>query len=100
MKIWVDNNCDEYIGKKVVVIYNDEIKEITFSGFEDISYSGPDCYVGYAKEIPYFSFHYFYTSRESLEEEQNEIFKKDLEKLLKDKEILENKIQELIQNIK
>lgn len=100
MKIRVKSGCDEYIGKKIFVIIKGEIKEGTFKGYEDISYHGSACYVGYITELPYESFTYFYTTKESIEEEQNEDYKRDLERLLKEKDILEDKIKELTNKIK
>lgn len=95
MRVKADYKCEEYKGKKVFVLHKGEIKEGTFKGCEDISYHGSSCYVGYIAEIPYESFSYFYTTKESIEEKQNEEHKRDLVRALKEKDILEDKIKDL-----
>ena len=100
MKVKVDYKCGEYIGKKVFVLHNGEIKEGTFKGGNDISYYSSACYVGNIAEIPYQSFSYFYTTRESIEEEQNEEYKRELLRALKEKDFLEYKIKDLIVKIR
>ena len=95
MKIRVASGCNEYIGKKIFIISKGEIKEGTFKGYEDISYHGSACYVGYIEELPYESFSYFYTTKESIIEEQNEEYRRELERFLKEKDTLEDKIKDL-----
>ena len=100
MRVKADYKCREYIGKKVFVIHNGEIKEGTFKGCEDISFYSSACYVGYIAEIPYQSFSYFYTTKESIEEELNEEYKRELVRALKEKDFLEYKIKDLILKIR
>ena len=95
MRVKTDYKCEEYKGKKVFVLHKGEIKEGTFKGCEDISFYSSACYVGYIAEIPYQSFLYFYTTKESIEEELNEEYKRELVRALKEKDILEDKIKDL-----